>query len=401
MRLAIASPNRDKYSETFIQIQMDRLPSALRIFGRPVATETDPGGPMSWRSVRGLVDFAAHSIRHGLGGFRCALQAEELKRRLRRQGIDVLLANYGPTGVVLQPICSALSIPLVVHFHGYDAHSNAVMTANVEAYRELGRCAATVVVVSEFMAERLEAAGIPGSKIRLVRYGVEPRRFEVGAQSPDRPVFLAVGRFVDKKAPNLTVMAFKEVHGRLPKARMVFVGDGVLLESTQNLALALGLGDAVEFPGRLSNAEVTERMRGATVFVQHSLTPRVGPAAGDCEGTPVAVIEAMMSGVPVVATRHAGIGEIITHGRNGYLVEERDVAAMSDAMIRLAESPETAKAMGRAGQLEAMEHYSAESYVDRLQRILESAARREDPGICLESEFEPGLSRSRAESFWA
>jgi glycosyltransferase involved in cell wall biosynthesis len=236
-----------------------------------------------------------------------------------------------------------------------------------------------VVVVSELMAESVVAAGIPRAKVRLLRYGVDSTQFKSRTRPPRQPVFLGVGRFVDKKAPNVTVMAFKEVHRRFPNSRLVLAGDGLLLESTQNLAAALGLGGAIEFPGTLTTDEVAERMGAATAFVQHSLTPQVGPSAGDCEGTPVAVLEAMMSGLPVVATRHAGIGEVIDHGRNGFLVEERDVQAMSNAMIRLAASPETSEWMGRAARKDAMELYCAETYTENLQRILESAARRDDP----------------------
>ena len=379
MKLAITSPNRDKYSETFIRMQMDRLPCELLIYGRPLATETDPGGPVVCRGVRGLASFAAHGIRHGFSS--AALQEQELKRRLRQRGIDLLLANYGPAGVALQPLCAALSIPLVVHFHGFDAHAKAVLDANRAGYEALGRQAARIVVVSELMAESVARAGIPSGKIRVVRYGVDPTDFQAKQHFPQQPMFLGVGRFVDKKAPNLTVMAFKEVHRRFPKARLILAGDGVLLESTRNLAVAVGLGDAVSFPGVLERAEVAQRMHEATAFVQHSLCPNLGPSAGDCEGTPVAVLEAMMIGLPVIATRHAGIGEVVKHGRSGLLFEERDVEAMSAAMIHLAVSPQTAASMGRAARTEALEHYSAENYTDSLQRILESVKGRWTPAV--------------------
>jgi len=398
MRLAIASPNRDKYSETFIRLQMERLPCSLKIFGRPIATDTEPGGSVMCGGFRRLASLAVHGMRQGLSGGVVAWQRQELKRRLQTQEIDVLLANYGPTGVALQSICRSLSIPLVVHFHGFDAHLNAVVAANQAGYAELGRSAARVVVVSELMAESVVAAGIPRGKVRLLRYGVDSTQFKSRTQSPRQPVFLGVGRFVDKKAPNLTVMAFQEVHRRFPNSRLVLAGDGILLESTRNLAVVLGLGEAIEFPGPLTSDEVAERMSTATAFVQHSLTPQVGPSAGDCEGTPVAVLEAMMSGLPVVATRHAGIGEVIDHGCNGFLVEERDVQGMSNAMIRLAASPETSESMGRAARSEAMELYCAETYTDNLQRILESAARRDDLTVQAEEVFEPTENHGLSES---
>jgi colanic acid/amylovoran biosynthesis glycosyltransferase len=395
MKLAIASPERDAYSETFISMQASRLPCALRIYGRPVASGTDPGGPIRIRSARGLIDLAWHSFRHGLSLI--GPQVQELKRRLRRRSVNVVLANYGPTGVALQPVCEALSIPLVVHFHGYDAHVKSVVDANRAGYRELGQKAAHVVVVSEFMAESLMALGIPERKLRLVRCGVDPDRFLQGPTIPDDPVFLAVGRFVDKKAPHLTVLAFHKVHQQLPKARLVMAGEGGLLESTQNLAMALGLRDAVSFPGVLSQEAVAQQMGKSTAFVQHSITPAVGATAGDCEGTPVAVLEAMMAGLPVIATRHTGIGEVIEHERNGFLCEERDVKAMSDLMFRLALSPELGKSVGQAARSEAKEKYSAGNYCESLRRILVEVVERRVSDVHVERSVIPrevyGLER--------
>ena len=133
MKLAIASPSASAYSETFIrQVQMEQLPCRLRIHGGPVASETVPGGPIApLRSLRGIVDTI---IEVGLRGTRWeGPQRRELQRRLRRAGIQVLLANYGPTGVALLPVCEALNIPLVVHFHGFDAHLAEVIAQNKDS----------------------------------------------------------------------------------------------------------------------------------------------------------------------------------------------------------------------------------------------------------------------------
>jgi hypothetical protein len=91
----------------------------------------------------------------------------------------------------------------------------------------------------------------------------------------------------------------------------------------------------VEFTGRLPHAEVAAALRGARALVQHSMaTPEV-----KCEGTPVSVMEAGASGLPVVATRNGGIPDVVLDGRTGFLVEEGDVAAMAGRMIELARDP--------------------------------------------------------------
>jgi glycosyltransferase involved in cell wall biosynthesis len=86
-------------------------------------------------------------------------------------------------------------------------------------------------------------------------------------------------------------------------------------------------------------------MKQSRVFVQHSLTT---PLNGDKEGTPVAVMEAMASGMPIVTTRHAGILDLMDHGVTGLLVDEYDWKAMSEEMIRLASNDELANKLGQA-----------------------------------------------------
>jgi glycosyltransferase involved in cell wall biosynthesis len=372
MRLAIASPVSSAYSETFIHMQYERLPCKLRIHGMPVARETVPGGPiLPLKNLRGLWDCLIDI------GFRGAKwegpQRRELMRRLKKNKIQVLLTNYGPYAVAHLPVTRALRIPLVVHFHGYDAHRMEVLQKQADAYRQMGREAAAVIVVSNKMFGALREFGMPATKLHLVRYGVNTELFSPRTTLPETPTFLAVGRFVDKKAPYLTLLAFARVHARFPRARLILVGDGPLRETTRNLAVALDLWPhAVEFPGALAHDKIATLMREATAFVQHSLTPELGTSAGDSEGTPVAVLEAMMTGLPVVATRHAGIGEVVEHGRTGLLVEERDVEGMARAMIQVAENPEMGQQLGLSARQVALSRYTADHYIQSLQLILET-----------------------------
>lgn len=376
MRLAIASPLASAYSETFIAMQFRRLPWVMRIHGSPVARETVPGGPIApLRSLRGIWDIFIEVAVKGTKGW-AGSQRRELKRRLKRQRINVVLANYGPAGVALLPVTRALEIPLIVHFHGFDAHRTQVLSEHADAYRELGREAAAIIVVSTKMAGALTELGLPPAKIHLIRYGVEPDQFRPRTSLPEVPVFFGVGRFVDKKAPYLTLLAFKYLHDRYPQARLLLAGDGPLLEATKNLAGALGLGQAVDFPGVLAHEKVTALMQGATAFVQHSLVPASGPSQGDSEGTPVAVLEAMMSGLPVIATRHAGIGEVIAHGRTGLLVEERDVEGMARAMMQLLEDPKWNVDLGQAARREALQNYTADHYIRALLRLIDAVSGR-------------------------
>ncbi|NMC34776.1 MAG: glycosyltransferase [Veillonellaceae bacterium] len=379
MSLAIASPSAQAASETFIRMQVERLPCRMRIHGGPVANETIPGGPIEpLRSIRGLMDTAIEVLLYGSKWD--GPQRKELKRRLKRQGIRVILANYGPCAVALLPVCVDLNIALVAHFHGYDAHLGSIVREYGDRYRELGRVARTVIAVSSVMAQTLEGLGVPRKLIRIVRCGSDERLFCEKRVFPQNPLYFGVGRFVDKKAPYLTLLAFAKVRERCPAARLVLAGEGPLLEVTQNLARALGLSSAVEFPGVVTPDQVAKYMQEATAFVQHSIVPHVGPSRGDSEGTPVAVLEAMLTGLPVVATRHAGIGEVIQDGKTGLLIEERDIDGMAKAMLKVAQDRDFARALGQAARREALEKYTGDCYIRSLKEILNEAA-----GLELES----------------
>jgi glycosyltransferase involved in cell wall biosynthesis len=100
----------------------------------------------------------------------------------------------------------------------------------------------------------------------------------------------------------------------------------------------------------------------------------VEAANGDSEGTPNSVMEASACGLPVVATRHAGIPDVVIHNETGYLVDERDVDAMARHMIALVDAPEQAAAMGAAGRARVERGFSMDVSMRRLLAVLRRAA---------------------------
>jgi len=289
--------------------------------------------------------------------------------------MDVVLAEYGYTGVAMAPVTRRAGIPLVVHFHGWDAYHEGVLAQHRDAYAQLFRQAAAVVAVSSDMVDQLASLGADPDRLHLNPCGVDPDAFSPDGPRSDRPIFLAVGRFVEKKAPHLTILAFKQVADALPDARLLMVGDGPLLGACRILVQALDLEGRVIFRGSLPHAKVAEAMRAATCFVQHSVrTPE-----GDSEGNPVAVLEAAASGLPVVATRHAGIAESVVDGETGFLVAEGDVDGMAEGMRRLASDPELARRMGEAGRARVQAQYSLDGSIRGLAGILAQAV--EEAGL--------------------
>lgn len=368
MRLSVIWPNPEAVSETFIARQVKHLPAQYVITGPPA--------PLVNGRIPRSQSFIARAFRkmsrlcNGRGW-----DAEVIDRYvaiLRDTRTDVVLAQYGPTGVAVQEACRITGVPLVVHFHGYDVGSRRVLNRNAYYYRKLFNNADGFVAVSRSMESRLVEIGAPRAKVHYIPYGVDTTEFVAGSPSNNPPVFLAVGRFVEKKAPFITLVAFAQLVKLHTDARLRMIGEGPLLDSCRDLATGLGIGHAVTFLGVQTNDVVLRELGGARAFVQHSVQAR----SGDCEGTPVAIIEAGASGLPVVATRHEGIPDVVIDGETGFLVEERDAAAMAMRMIALVEEPSLAARLGRAARARVEAHFNLDRSMTRLRSLLEACSSR-------------------------
>lgn len=290
---------------------------------------------------------------------------------LRQCAAEVALAEFGPTGVRALLACRNLKVPLVVRFHGYDMSVRTLLAEFEEAYKELFRHAAGLVAVSRPMADRLIAMGAPSERVHQIPCGVDVSEFRVDSGPNVRgPAVLAVGRFVEKKAPHLTILAFHDATRQAPAARLRLIGDGPLRDACVQLVHALRIDDRVTFLGAQPHDVVRKEMSEARVFVQHSVTA----PNGDSEGLPVSLLEAGAIGLPLISTRHAGIPEIIADGVNGFLVDEHDIGEMSARIRSLLESPDLARQLGRQARDTVVQKFSVELTMARLLAVLGAAA---------------------------
>ncbi len=369
--VSIISPNKFAYSETFIRAHIERLPATVTVLsGGLFPTSTENGSPLlSGRAGARIARACARQLLRLPPEY---FPTRALARYLAASGVEVVLAEYGPTGVAMLDACARAAIPLVVHFHGFDAYHRPTLETHGRSYPRLFGAAAAVVAVSRDMERALLSLGARRETLFCNPYGVDTDLFAGGDPAAAGPVFVAVGRFVEKKAPHLAVLAFAEVRRACPEARMIMIGDGPLLGATQQVARALGVAAAIEFPGPRPHPEVGAIMRRARAFVQHSVVA----SDGDTEGTPLAVLEAGATGLPVVATRHGGIPDAVVSGETGFLVEEGDVKGMAAGMIRLVADPLLAARLGSAARERVCAEFSLDRSMAALHRILEDVRRK-------------------------
>ena len=293
---------------------------------------------------------------------------------LQDHRIDVVLCNYGTYGANITDACFQANIPLVVHFHGYDAFLHKTIKKYAEAYRNMFRKAAFIIAVSEDMRKQLIKLGAPENKIILRPYGVDTTVFTNTQPEANGRILLFVGRFTAKKDPVSLLKAFHLAKQTVPDAKLVMIGRGELYNLLLKTIDALQLQDSVEVMGWQTPEVVAQQMRQARAYVQHS----VFAPNGDSEGSPVAIIEAAGSGLPVISTRHAGIKESVIDGVTGYLVDEDDWKAMGEYMADLLNNAELANKMGQAGREHILKNYDIKQQMAELKTVLERAYEQVD-----------------------
>jgi glycosyltransferase involved in cell wall biosynthesis len=304
-----------------------------------------------------------------------ASEARALGRQLETLGARLLHIYFGHMGVHLVPYLERAALPSVVSFHGADAQVDHDQAAYAALSRRMFARVRLVLVRSESIARRLEAFGCDPAKVRLHRTGVPLG--EIALRVRSAPVdgawhCVQACRLIAKKGLRTTLRAFAELAREFPRARLSIAGEGALREELRSFAAELGVGERVTFAGFVSQEKLRALFEAAHLFVHPS---EIGPD-GDQEGVPNSMLEAMASGLPVVATRHGGIPEAVEDGKSGLLVEERDHAGLAAAMRRLAHEPGLLERMSRAAGDRVRAEFDIQAQARVLERLYEEASGR-------------------------
>lgn len=312
----------------------------------------------------GVKDAVRIVNRYGERAFRAAM-FEPCDRPVR---YDVIHAHFGPNGLKAAAMreLGLIEGPLMVSFHGYDMRSRDGRVPS--RYQELFRQGARFLPVSQFFADRLRAWGCPADRITVHPMGVVTDRFQPRDRPAGSPLRLvSVARLVPKKGLEYAIRAVATMQ---EPVEYHIAGDGPLRHQLSGLIRKLGVGGRVTLLGWLPEDQIADNLRWADVFV----APSVTAPDGDEEGIPVSIMEAMAIGLPVVATRHAGIPELVEHQRHGHLVAERNVAELSAALSGLSRRPERRIAMGLAARDQVAQRFESRVLVEQLMDLYHAAA---------------------------
>jgi glycosyltransferase involved in cell wall biosynthesis len=372
--ILIVSPSKVGLTETFIRAHIERLDGNVTyLYGYALDFKTDDDINLKdyYAQPPSYADRLLSLLPHYLF-FRINIKRQKeftrealIQRFIQENKIDVVLAEYGTSGSFITPICKALNVPLIVHFHGFDASKYRVLEEFKDGYRLMYDYAFKIIVVSNAMKRALSQNGCKEEKLALNTYGPHSDYLNVNVDYKTNNI-IAVGRHTFKKAPYLTILAFQRVIAKHPNLILTMVGTGELYGVSKHLISSLGLENKIILTGGLPRPEIIKYLRSSFLYIQHSVIAD----NGDSEGTPVGIIEAMAAGLSVVSTRHAGIPDVVIENETGFLVDEGDIVQMANHIIALVEDRNLAAKMGANGRQRIVAEYSMDKHIELLNEII-------------------------------
>jgi glycosyltransferase involved in cell wall biosynthesis len=345
--VAVFRHNLFKVSEVFITGQARHFAryhpfflGRLRHGAAPAGVESLAVADLGWALPRAGWQMVSRSI-------------APYERLLAGRRPAVIHAHFGIEGVYALPLAEKLGVPLVTNFHGFDATLSTagflsspawawypVLRRRLIAQGDLFLCA------SAFIRERLLAQGFPPERTRVHYIGVDCADITPRAPEEEEPVILHVARLVEVKGTEFLIRAFAALAPEHPRARLVMIGDGPLRGRLERLARDCGVAGRVAFLGALPHAQVLGWMRRAALLV----LPSVRTGSGRVEGLGMVTLEAAAMGVPAIGSDLGGIRETILPGETGFLVPERDPAALAARMGELLSDAGLRRRMGAAAR---------------------------------------------------
>ncbi|XHR29949.1 MAG: glycosyltransferase [Chthoniobacteraceae bacterium] len=299
-------------------------------------------------------------------------ELDQLVRLFETKPADLMHIYFGHIGVHLRQFVERWEKPCIVSFHGADVMPRLQDRGYLDRMWELFTLVPLVLARSQSLADRLVDLGCPKEKIRLNRTGIPLDDFPfVERRAPEDGAWRLVQscRLIAKKGLRTSLRAFAEFNRLYPKSTFTIAGDGPMREELRHMASQLKISHALHFAGFLGQSDLNRLYAESHIFLHPSeLTEKK-----DQEGIPNSMLEAMATGLPAAATLHGGIPEAVEDGETGFLVPERDDAALAEALKHLAASPELAFEMGRCASRSVREEFAPSRAIAKLEASYDEA----------------------------
>ncbi|AVG77542.1 MULTISPECIES: glycosyltransferase [Pantoea] len=250
---------------------------------------------------------------------------------------DVFLVHFGYAGALANKLreLGILKGKQATVFHGADISRRHILDEHKQDYRNLFQQSELMLPISHLWQNKLIEMGCPPEKIHVTRMGIEPEKFNFQPRNAfHTPLrIVSVARLTEKKGLDVAVKASAILKQRGGQFQYTIIGNGDQDQMMRDFIAREEMDDCVTMPGFKPQEEIRQALNEADIF----LLPSKTAADGDMEGIPVALMEAMAVGLPVVSTFHSGIPELIENNVSGWLVKEDDAEALAETLLKLSE----------------------------------------------------------------
>ena len=248
---------------------------------------------------------------------------------------DNVICHFGDNAYYVYKMRSLglFSGKISVVFHGYEISRHAIVNKYIKQYEQVFKFCEYLLPISELWRRKLIGFGCDPLKIKVHRMGInidDFNFFNINRKFSKPLSIIQVGRLTEKKAILNSIKAV--IHAR-NEIDLIFtvIGDGELFSEAKELIYNNNAESFIKLLGSQPQSVVKEYLKGTDIF----LLPSVRASDGDMEGIPVALMEAMASGLVVLSTYHSGIPELILDMESGFLVEEGDIKSIADCIVRI------------------------------------------------------------------
>ena len=291
------------------------------------------------------------------------LEAGYLFLKFYNKGIEHIHSHFlsGPTTINLF-LSKYLERPF-----SFTMHASLIYVDPIMLKTKLDMCKKAVTISNynkTFLVKKYGACY--ADKIDIIRCGIDFGQFKLdGLKKPIKPTILAVGQLAERKGFPFLVEACKILLDRGHTFSCNIVGDGIEKEKINSMISNFGLKDVVYMLGRQPQEIVRNLLKETSVFV----LPAIITPIGGREGIPVAIMEAMAMQIPVISTKTSGIPELVTDGKDGILVNQKDPKMIADAIEKLFQNPELAESMGLAAREKVMSQFNIDQIPQAFEKI--------------------------------
>jgi len=259
-------------------------------------------------------------------------------------------------------------LPLLTTFYGLDVNKLSQKRVWKKRYAELFSMGDLFSVEGNFMAQALAGLGCSPGKIRVVPLGVDIERIrsQSSAKTGEGLNILFVGLEREKKGSLYAASAFSRIARDDSRSVLHIVGNGRFAGAVKKILQTAGVLGQCRFHGYVPYDAYCRLLGQMDILMAPSVTARDGDTEG---GAPVVVIEAQAAGIPVVATRHCDIPNIVIDNETGLLCAERDVDALTENLRKLISDKKSREKMAAAARARAVAHFSIQRQVDQLNTL--------------------------------